>query len=89
MFNLYSEEEIGDRLESKYVNGSVAELTNLKTIKFQVVRTTMSPVLLKTAHLNKHMQLPLKLFIVTTTNCNHLFPILKFTEKRNLNFFFR
>ena len=64
-FNLCSKEDIGDRLGSKYVDGSAVELANPKTIEFQVARTTLLPGLLKTAHSNKHMQLPLKLFEVS------------------------
>ncbi len=44
---------------------SAVQISNPKTVEFQVVRTSVLPGLLKTVSCNKQMPLPIKVFEVT------------------------
>lgn len=61
-FTLCSKDDLAEKLNKKFVENSVVELANPKTLEFQVARDTLLPGLLKTLQSNKKMQLPLRLF---------------------------
>lgn len=63
-FALCSRDDVAERLNKKFVENSVVELANPKTLEFQVARTTLLSGLLKTLQSNKKMHLPLRLFEV-------------------------
>lgn len=64
-FSLCSRDDIADKMRSKEVLQSAVQISNPKTLDFQVARTSLLPGLLKTINSNKKMPLPLKLFEVS------------------------
>lgn len=64
-FSLCSRDDISKRLRQKDGLNEAAQITNPKTLEFQVARSTLLPGLLKTIHANKKMPLPLKLFEIS------------------------
>ena len=64
-FSLCSREDVGRKLRQDFAAQKAVEISNPKTIDFQVARTSLIPGLLKTANSNKKMPLPLRLFEIS------------------------
>lgn len=60
-----SREDVAEKLGKKIENLPVVQISNPKTLDFQVVRTTLLPGLLKTIASSRNMPLPLKIFEVS------------------------
>lgn len=64
-FSLCSEEDISNKLRRSLELREIVQVSNPKTLEFQVVRTTLLPGLLKTINSNKKVALPIKLFEIS------------------------
>lgn len=66
-FSLCSRDDISTRLRRDAVQAlaTAVQISNPKTLEFQVARTTLLPGLLKTAQANRKMPLPLRLFEIS------------------------
>ncbi|KAK9505144.1 hypothetical protein O3M35_009265 [Rhynocoris fuscipes] len=64
-FTLCSREDISTKLKIPYEETKAVEISNPKTIEFQVVRTTLIPGLLKSLAFNKDVPLPIKIFEIS------------------------
>ena len=64
-FTLCSRDDIADKMKKKIEELPAVHISNPKTLEFQVVRTSLTPGLLKTLAANKKMPLHLKLFEVS------------------------
>ncbi|XP_014256181.1 phenylalanine--tRNA ligase beta subunit [Cimex lectularius] len=64
-FTLCSRDDISTKLRKVFDKDSVVQISNPKTLEFQVVRTTLIPGLLKSIASNKNAPVPLKIFEIS------------------------
>uniref|UniRef100_A0A170Z6Z1 Phenylalanine--trna ligase beta subunit n=1 Tax=Triatoma infestans TaxID=30076 RepID=A0A170Z6Z1_TRIIF len=64
-FSLCSKDDISKKLNIPYEETKAVEISNPKTLEFQVVRTSLIPGLLKSLSFNKDVPLPIKLFEIS------------------------
>uniref|UniRef100_A0A069DWA5 Phenylalanine--tRNA ligase beta subunit n=1 Tax=Panstrongylus megistus TaxID=65343 RepID=A0A069DWA5_9HEMI len=64
-FSLCSKDDISKKLKIPYEETRAVEISNPKTLEFQVVRTSLIPGLLKSLSFNKDVPLPIKLFEIS------------------------
>jgi len=60
-----SRDDVATKLGKDIKAIPAVQISNPKTLEFQIARTTLVPALLKTLTANKNMPLPLKLFEVS------------------------
>lgn len=63
-FSLCSKEDISEKLRKSFASLSAIQVSNPKTLEFQVARSTLLPGLLKTVSANRNMPLPLKVLLL-------------------------